>query len=83
MRNILNQKENMKKNQENTEPKREYEKNKCEKNPEPKKENCKQMHSKNKKCLNRVDISSENKARPLFHLLSASSVLLQGQRKNI
>ena len=56
-------------NQRNPEPKREYEKtnlsqvlnqkenmkkSKYEENPKPKKENCKKMHKKSKKCLNKV-----------------------------
>ena len=39
-RQILKKKENMKKN-------------KYDKNPEPKKENCKKLHKKKKKCLNK------------------------------
>ena len=73
-RKILNQKENMKKNEfeENPETKRECEKNKNEKNLEPKKENRKKIHKKNKNCINDVEnkASISNKTRPLFHFHS-------------
>ena len=58
IRKILNKKEDTKKLQifgeKKSMRKRMYEKKKCDKNPELKQENCKKMHKKNKKCLNKV-----------------------------